>query len=539
MNWKERIVAFSMALSVGFVAFAMTSCIKAHGAVIEFPGGAHMTFRYETIPLDRGESFRQYETSVTIKRLTDVVLTTSTLSPNPKAWNGVPYAGLTNCYSRIQNVNITEEYALAFLVTPGCYLIRLSDLKVMGMVVSKALGKIGDAHELNWSKRKDEPYTIYYCGGSKLYKQNVLIGPVSELAVGDWGSPFYHTGDGDISADGRYKSVATTDKKIRAYDLFKGELLQGYGIDDTVGVDVSPDGLWVRGAAKFYKMADFINGVIGAPSFPSPGGHGAFVQAGDGHSVFVQQNAATDWLVMFDPATRVTTNLMRMPEIGGGNYGVGVHVAGDRFMTSKGWALVSVYQTGGAFAANIFWIELAAPHRIIRLCDCQHSYINNQYFTEMWASLWPSSRKASWGGNWHKTDNLEVYSAEFPPEVMALIHGSATPTPTPEPIKTPNPTPKPTATPTPTPISYHIRTSTPNLAVGISFNVTWDAQNSGTGVDLMIKHGTAYYYLGGGSGKKDTGGPVTVTVPNIPIGAAVLAVKRGSAKDDGQPVSIQ
>lgn len=440
-------------------------------AVIELPGGPHMTFRQQTIEPDRGESFAQYETSVTIERLTDVSLTTSPLSGNPSHWNGLPACGLTNGYSRWQNVNTTEEYALAFMITPGAYLIDLKTLKPLGMITSKALGKIGDAHELNWSKRKDEPTTIYYCGGANIYKQDVLRGPGSELLCGSLGSVFYHTGDGDISADGRYKAVATTDKKVVCFDLIQNKLLPGYGIDDTVGVDVSPDGLWVRGAAKYYKMADFIAGTTGALSFPGPGGHGAFVQAADGHSVFVQQNSATDWLVEFDPATRSTINLMRMPEIGSGNFGVGVHVAGDRMMTSNGWALVSVYQTGGAFAANIFWIELAAPHRIIRLCDCQHSYINKQYFTEMWASLWPSSRKASWGGNWHATDNLELYSASFPDEVMALVGGVPDPTPTP----TGTPTPTPVFSPTPTPLPAGFVTCVPDdLVRGDMGSAIWN-----------------------------------------------------------------
>lgn len=436
--------------------------VQVQAAVIEAPGGAHATLYQFTIQPDRGGAVTQPETGVKIERLTDVAKTTSTLSPNPKAWEGLPDSGLTNGYSRWPCVNNTEEYALAFLVTPGCYLIRLSDLKAMRMMSSPALGKIGDKHEINWSNRADEPYTIYYCGGTKIYKQNVLTGV--ETIAGDWGAAFVHTGDGGLSTDGRYKAVAISGNKLKVFDLIDNRLLPGWGSESTVGVDISPDGKWVRGNTTWRRVSAFQNATTVSVVWKGISGHGAFVAALDGHSIFCQQSNDDDAVVMFDPATGVKTKLQKLTDIGGGVYNTGVHVSRDPLGNARGWAMISGYGGSAPFTSNVWFLEMKENPRIIRLCDFQHKYLStakNAYFTEMWSSLAPDCKSALAGCNWHGTDNLELYRAEFPADVMAVVKNPLT---TPAPTATP--TPQPTATPTATPAAEFIPGGTTKPVTG-------------------------------------------------------------------------
>lgn len=423
------------------VAALMLVCAVARGAVIveRVSGGNNGVHAYlaKVAPEPvRGGAIVQPETGVTIRRLTDVALTTSPLSGNPKGWDGVTYAGLTNGYSRRQNVNITEQYALAFLVTPAAYLIRLSDLKPLGIVISKNGTKLGDSNELKWHKDPVRETWITYCIGPNIYEQDALVGPASEKLICALGGNVNATDDGDISADGRYEAQSLTNGRIVVIDLLKRQLLPGFAKQSTVGVDVSPDGKWVRGASAYYAMADFIAGTT-ATQITGPSGHGGWCAMPDGTNVFVQQDNSNDWLVAFDPVTRKSLYLMRMPEIGGGNFSVGVHVAGDRMQRARGWALVSVYGTSAPLAYNVFWIELksckaagatnTAPNlpadqlpRIVRVCDMQHKYTGS-YFTEGWASISPSARAVLWGGNWNATDNLELYRAEIPHDILEYI----------------------------------------------------------------------------------------------------------------------
>lgn len=424
-------------------------CASLHAQVIERVGQPHIKLTTTTLQPPAGGVIVQSETGVQIRRISDVVeaQAATNLTSSLVGYNDKPASGLTNGYARWSGVNQTGEYVIAFGTTPlGC-LYRTSDFKFLSVIQSKftSTGKVGDQQEIKWSRLPEEPYIIYYMGYSgNYYKQDIRYGISSETRAFNWGSAYEHTSDGDFSADGVWGGMLTIaggkvgnvkdNFVLPGWTAYRGE------------VDVSPDARFVKIGINLFKFDDFKTTQV-VPLYGTAGsGHGGWAIDWQGNPCYVQQDSRTDYVISTRPDSLVRTNLMRMVEIGGGSYNVGLHVASDKKGVYKGWALLSEYGRNGPFAHEIFFLEVnpvKPPSRIVRLCSMQTKYVSGQYFTEAFASVGDDGC-IYWGGNWHASDNLELYRAELPASIKNYLKVASVVTPTPTPVPTATPTPVPT-----------------------------------------------------------------------------------------------
>lgn len=360
--------------------------------------------------------------------------------------DGIPGKGFTNGYSRFANTNIDGKYSLAYGSNAHVVLYRLSDcafLRPLDYINSQGNRTIiTESRNPRWdtSGRPGTETTILYTHGTGLYKQDVLIGKSSEVKLYDF---INFQGGANVAIESidhsdqsaRYRAVhlkATNWVTPRwvVYDIFEDQLLPGAVTSIDEG-DVSPLGNWVYSNKKYYRISDLARGITEpAASTPTPShGHDGWSFDKAGQEVHVFQDNPGDRFSAFNPATGVRTDIITMAETG---WKVNQHMGRIALPINKGWLFMSTYACdNSSWAGNQFLMfEIAqsvVKPRIWRLGSTQNTpfaYCGavKDYLPEAFANMDYDGRFINWGGNWQRTDNLELYRMELPANWAAQLN---------------------------------------------------------------------------------------------------------------------
>jgi hypothetical protein len=412
---------------------------------------------YSTLPIPaKGVSFTEPNTGHKITRISDVndvVQLTGLNCGYPWTINGNPREGHYNGYSRHFNVNVTNEYAIAFRTNNHSSLYRLSDNKWMGPLTPNQYHALGEGKEIRWdlSGRPGTEYDIYYHVDQFVYKQNVLSGYKSQVLIATLPSPIKATADQELSNNARYMAVELTNYDNCLIDLYNKTILPGKINQDTSGLDISPSGKWfvmVTSAGteyatkgfRFYRISDLANNDVSKPLYlPSAitngvrsVGHNGWGIDYKGNEVLVYQDNRDDWFKAFDPENQIEYKIFNYAELG---WDTNQHVSRFININNKGWFLLSTYGVENSTWANnqMFMVEIknaAEGPRIWKLgstfCwryDLAKIDIGG-YFSEGFASLDKDAKNIYWASNWFGKDNLELYKMELPVDWYEQLIGT-------------------------------------------------------------------------------------------------------------------
>ncbi|MCE5230351.1 hypothetical protein LLG95_12270 [bacterium] len=367
-------------------------------------------------------------TGIPIRRITEI-----NDFPWARKWDGNPFLGLTNGYSKFSCVNATGEYALAYGTQSGISaLIRLSDGAFMGWpkirLPDRRFNGIGESSAPRWDLSGRPGTALRLIADGLFGSQDFIvdIDPLTNVQQDIVRGKYQVNMDphGDQSA--RWRPFSNGNKRICLLDLETNE------IHETSlpagGHDMSPTGAWLlyyrEPPHRFYRTADLLAGTtdtfVEVPTLSH--GHDGWAFDRDGSEVFVAMDNKTDWYFAFNPETKKRTDIIHMSELG---WKTNYHLARMINPAKKGWMLMATYSTEDAavsWAANqIMMIEIrpaAERPRIWRLGPTYMRYRgqkkSEEYFTEAFASIDPAGNGVYWGSNWLGTDNLELYRMELP-----------------------------------------------------------------------------------------------------------------------------
>jgi len=446
----------------------------AGGYVVERLLGSHATFPLYAGPKpNKCESFIDPNSGMKVTRITNIrdivggiyVGSNKNVNAAVPSVFGNPASGHFNGYARYSDVNVNGKYLIAFRTNAHSSLYRISDCAYLGPIVPNANDALGESNELRWDK-SGVPGTetrIYYIDWSGNFcQQDALLGYTSAQCFIKFrniytGCSWESTGDMDMDESARYFSfkmqcTLNSNETTFVYDRIENKTYpEGMITQNTVGVDMSPDGKWlvmvtdhddIIKSFRFYsvdklKINDTSNPVY-LPSTIDYKGNKSVGHNGwgiyNGQYVLTYQDNKDDEFKAFNPNTGEQISFGDYLDYGA-DWCLNQHIARSVNTDKSSWALMSTYtkpigsvcNNGGG---NIGWggnqlmmLELKPKTenpKIWRLGGTQTTRFNSAgidiggYFAEAFASIDMEGNNIYWGSNWYGTDNLEVYRMELP-----------------------------------------------------------------------------------------------------------------------------
>jgi hypothetical protein len=372
--------------------------------VIERAGGTHAVLTVPALP---------------VRKLTDVGIIPAGMRNNVP-YAGMPDRGFTNGYCTFTNVNVTNEYFLAFGYQPWILALYKADGTFVKFLVHPATGKgIGETADPRWdlSGRPGTEHDIYYHMWDGLFRLNALSGE-QELI---WKAPAEIASEdhADQSRDALYRCEGSSGTlwlvNLRAKSAHNTRLGKVYEYG------VSPSGAWMyrddpydTKPLRFYHTGDIARTV----DLPTPSqGHDGWAWDAAGREVYLYQDNKTDWFCAFDPQRRTLTRMLNLTETG---YEVNQHFS-RMPENCKGWFLLSTYGGKGWAANQLMLVQIGEKPRIVRLGHNGNLWPLpgvNDYFAQAFASIAPNGQAVLWGANSGGRENLEVYRMDLPAGLM-------------------------------------------------------------------------------------------------------------------------